>query len=85
MCVPDYFFVDHLGFVIRGEDKKYPAKFLSNGFTTITLWQTTTDQTIDFNRKTNVGLHHLALRVSSFEALARIFHQIGRKIDFMIQ
>lgn len=70
------FFVEYLGFNIRGEDSKYPAKFLSNGFITLTLWQTTKDKSIDFNRKTNVGLHHLALSVPSFEALDELYKKI---------
>ncbi|MDI9769482.1 VOC family protein [Pantoea dispersa] len=35
----------------------------------ITLWKTQTGNPLNFDRKTNVGLHHLALRVNNKEAL----------------
>ena len=48
----------------------YPAIFVTDGEIFVTLWQTPSpDTTIDFNRKTNVGLHHLALTVSDVETL----------------
>lgn len=65
------FFVDVLGFRVRGQDETYPAYFLTNDVTTITLWGAWDDEAgaVEFDRKHNVGLHHLALSVSSFEAL----------------
>ncbi|WP_244182879.1 VOC family protein [Pantoea wallisii] len=35
----------------------------------IALWKTQTGNPVNFDRKTNVGLHHLALRVNNKEAL----------------
>ena len=70
------FFVEQLSFKVVGENKKYPAKFLNNGSVAITLWQTDKSNTVEFNRKHNVGLHHLALSVNSFEALDQLYHRI---------
>ncbi len=70
------FFKQQLSFKELGEDSKYPAKFLNNGAVTITLWQTDAENTVEFNRKHNVGLHHLALAVPSFEALDQLYQRI---------
>jgi hypothetical protein len=44
----------------------------------LTLWQVTNpDGRVEFDRKTNVGLHHLALRVGSEEALNDIFTRVS--------
>lgn len=81
------FFTEVIGFEVRGTDAEYPAKFLSNGEMTLTLWQTNDPtKAVHFDRKNNVGLHHLALRVSSFEELDRlhevISHWDGARIEF---
>lgn len=62
------FFVQTLGFKELGKDPSYPAYFLNNGAITITLWQAKTPVT-EFNRKNNVGLHHLAFQVETEERL----------------
>lgn len=80
-------FVDGLGFAVRGQDTSYPAYFLTNGQTTVTLWRTTDpDNATPFDRRLNVGLHHLALAVDSFETLdalhARLATFPGVVIEF---
>ena len=70
-------FVDVLGFRVRGEDEAYPAYFLTNGSTTITLWRAEDPAgAVAFDRRRNVGLHHLALAVESFEHLDRLHEQL---------
>lgn len=69
------FFVEALGFKLSGRDPKYPAAFMSNGEMGLTLWQTS-DDAVAFNRKSNVGLHHLAIRITSFEALDALYQKI---------
>ncbi len=66
------FFTKILGWeeVKRRED--YPAIFVKDGAVMITLWKTLTEDPVKFDRKTNVGLHHLALRVNSKDALFRL-------------
>lgn len=66
------FFTQLLGWeeVKRRED--YPAIFVRDGALMITLWKTQTAEPVKFDRKMNVGLHHLALRVNSKEALFQL-------------
>lgn len=64
------FFVSVLGHTKLGERPDYPAAFVSDGKTMITLWQVEDpDACIAFDRRKNVGLHHMALRVAGDAAL----------------
>lgn len=81
------FFVDSLGFDELGKDPSYPAYFLNNGSITVTLWQTKNgDQATPFNRKNNVGLHHLAFQVETYEKLEQLHQALlkapGVKVEF---
>ena len=81
------FFVEALGWKQVGGDPNYPAKFVSDGNMFVTLWQATDPATaVKFNRKTNVGLHHLAITVASFEALDTLYERIkafeGVEVEF---
>ncbi|ORM72449.1 glyoxalase [Pantoea wallisii] len=66
------FFTKLLGWeeVKRRDD--YPAIFVKDDSLMITLWKTQTEEPLKFDRKTNVGLHHLALRVNSQEAMYQL-------------
>ena len=65
------FFIDALGFEQVGEVPDYPAAFLSDGAIMITLWQAENpDTAVPFDRRTNIGLHHLALRAADLAGLA---------------
>ena len=68
------FFTKLLGWkeVKRRDD--YPAIFVKDDSLMITLWKTQTTAPVSFDRKTNVGLHHLALRVDSREALYQLLN-----------
>jgi hypothetical protein len=65
-----------LGFSKVGEWPDYPAIFVSDGVTRLTLWQVE-DKTraTGFDRKTNIGLHHLALRVEP-SALDSVYEKL---------
>lgn len=81
------FFVEALGWKQVGGDPGYPAKFVSDGNMFITLWQATDPASaIKFSRKNNIGLHHLAITVSSFEALDTLYERVkvfeGVEIEF---
>ena len=92
LTVPDLaatraFFLDTLGFDQVGEVPDYPAVFLSDGSTMITLWQAADPATaVAFDRKNVIGLHHFALRVDGAAALdavhARLQASEGVEIEF---
>ena len=75
------FFTGPLGFSQVGEVPDYPAAFVSDGTTMITLWQAEKPATAaSFDRKNGIGLHHLALRVENGEVLDEL-HQRVSKVD----
>ena len=77
LTVPDlpaarHFFLDALGFSQIGEVPDYPAVFVSDDTTMITLWQAEDPATATpFDRRKNIGLHHLAFRVDDLDTLAK--------------
>lgn len=92
LSVPDLdaataFFCDALGFTIAGERPDYPARFVSDGKVLLTLWQVADPKTATrFDRRANIGLHHLALGVDDNTALelvhARVSGHPGVTIEF---
>jgi len=75
------FFNETLGWKVVGGYDEYPSKFVTDGKIFLTLWQVKDQsKTIAFNRKNNVGLHHLALSVASLEMLHTI-HQRCKETD----
>jgi len=72
-------FFEALGFKKVGGDDSYPSYFLSDGSSLLTIWQTE-DNAVEFNRKKNVGLHHLALKVASRDALTQAYDVVS-KVD----
>lgn len=78
------FFTDILGWKLAGEKPAYPAKFVTDGKMFITLWQVSNGVTaVNFDRKNNVGLHHLALSVASKEDLDRL-HERFKSVDGLV-
>ncbi len=75
LTVPDLaktraFFLDTLGFDQVGEVPDYPAVFLTDGTTMITLWQAENPASVvPFDRKNVIGLHHVALAVDGADVL----------------
>lgn len=62
------FFVATLGYEQVGEIADYPAVFVSDGRLMITLWQAEDPaNATPFDRRRNIGLHHLALAVEPSE------------------
>ncbi len=81
------FFIDVLGFKKIGEKPDYPAVFVTDGTTKITLWQAKdASSATPFDRNNNIGLHHLAFKLESFEALDATYEKIkvvkGVTIEF---
>ncbi len=91
LTVPDLartrtFFVETLGFSQVGEVPDYPAVFLTDGATMITLWQVTEPaKAVPFDRKTVIGLHHLALKVEDATALDRLHSTLATTDDVTIE
>lgn len=82
------FFVNCLGWKQVGERPEYPAVFVSDGYIRLTLWEIRNrENPVAFDRKSNVGLHHLAFKVESADALAEIFHRVstwpGTRVEFV--
>ena len=91
LTVPDVaqsadFFISVLGFKQVGARPDYPAIFVSDGTVMLTLWQAENPLTArSFNRKTNIGLHHLALKLGQrdLDALHAKLEQVeGVEIEF---
>ena len=79
------FFVSVLGWKEVRRNEEYPAIFVSDGSIMLTLWATKEEPSTPFNRKANVGLHHLALEVETEAALNDIHERLmssGTPIEF---
>ncbi len=91
LTVPDLaktraFFVDTLGYQQVGEVPAYPAVFLSDGATMITLWQAANPETaVPFDRKNVIGLHHLALGVENVDALDDLYGALQTNDDVAVE
>jgi catechol 2,3-dioxygenase-like lactoylglutathione lyase family enzyme len=80
------FFVDTLGYEQSGENPEYPAVFLSDGSTVITLWQVNDPSSaVPFDRKTVIGLHHLALAVDGNASLDALHERLKDDSDVNIE
>lgn len=84
------FFVECLGWQVVGEVPAYPAVFVSDGCVRLTLWQV--DKSAGyaaFDRRRNVGLHHVALKVAGLTALESLHAHVsdwpGVAIEFAPQ
>jgi catechol 2,3-dioxygenase-like lactoylglutathione lyase family enzyme len=92
LTVPDVeqtsaFFVGVLGYKLVGRREAYPAMFVSDGATTISLWQATNpDSAVAFDRKNVIGLHHLAIAVENHATLESLYQRLrvtpGVSIEF---
>jgi len=91
LTVPDLgatrrFFTEALEFEPAGEVPDYPAVFVTDGSVMITLWQAENPvSAVPFDRRTNIGLHHLALRVESSDVLARLHDEISARKDVIVE
>lgn len=79
------FFISLLGWkeVRRKED--YPAIFVSDGSTMVTLWAAKEQTPGQFDKNKNVGLHHVAFKIQSEADLKRIYKKLvdnGVQIEF---
>lgn len=91
LTVPDLdaartFFTEALGFEPVGGKADYPAAFVSDGAVMITLWQAEDPaNAAPFDRRRNVGLHHLALRVPDTDALDALHSTLAARRDVSME
>ena len=80
------FFVETLGYNKLGEVPDYPAVFLSDGATMITLWQAKDPENSQvFDRSNNIGLHHFALTVADGVSLDAVHQELSVHPDVDIE
>ena len=77
------FFTTLLGWKEVKRDEEYPAIFVSDGTTMITLWKNRvgknkTEPTA-FNKNQNIGLHHVAFTVENEKELNKIYDKLRAK------
>ena len=91
LTVPDLaaaqrFFEGALGFAWVGQVPDYPAVFLSDGSVLVTLWQAEdAAAAAPFDRRRNIGLHHLALRVADPAALEALHAELAVRSDVHVE
>lgn len=72
------FFTTALDWSEVGRNADYPSAFVSDASITLTLWQVKEPETAHgFDRRANVGLHHLALAVPDEAALHATFERVS--------
>lgn len=82
----EQFFVDILGWQIKGRIESYPAVFLTDGLVTLTFWKAINpEKAIAFDRKNNVGLHHLALKINDLNSLEILYTQVNKLPNVMME
>jgi len=82
------FFVDCLGWRESGRDESYPRTAVSDGVMRLTLWQVDLSLQVEaFDRRKNVGLHHLAITVPTETTLNELATRVANwpevEIEFM--
>ena len=70
------FFTQCLGWKEVGGKPDYPSKFISDGTSVLTLWQVQVDEAPIFDRKSNVGLHHVAFKIATEYELNSLFAKV---------
>lgn len=79
------FFISLLGWKEVRRKAEYPAIFVSDGHIMVTLWETKEQPSNPFDRRRNVGLHHVAFQVGSEADLHDVHEKLvdgGVQIEF---
>lgn len=80
------FFVDCLGWEESGRDDSYPRSAVSDGVVRLTLWQVDhTKPVTGFDRRQNIGLHHVALEVPTEDLLQAIATKVSAHPGVVIE
>ena len=75
------------GWNVVGERPDYPAIFVSDGSrVVITLWQVgAPERAVAFDRRANVGLHHLALAVADRAGLDALHERVAKWPEVVVE
>ena len=90
LTIPDIdqaraFFCGVLNFDEVGGVPDYPAIFVSDGTILLTLWQAGDPPTARaFDRRANIGLHHLSLAVADDAALDAVWEKVRAVPDVVV-
>lgn len=90
LTVPDLdeardFFCGLLGFDVVGGVPAYPSIFVSDGAILLTLWRAADPLNARaFDRRANIGLHHLSLAVADDAALDKAWEKVSVHPDVII-
>ena len=82
------FFTEVLGWSEIARDDSYPRNSVADGELRLTLWQVDRSRHVTgFDRRANIGLHHLALTVPTEADLDRLAESVrdwpGVEIEFL--
>lgn len=90
LTVPDLdqarqFFCGVLGFAEVGGVPDYPSIFVSDGTMLLTLWRAADPLTARaFDRRVNIGLHHLSLAVADDAALDQVWDKMSTHPEVVV-
>ena len=79
------FFTALLGWKEVKRNQEYPAIYVSDGSILLTLWAIKEEPSVPFNRRKNIGLHHIAFNVGNEDDLNNLHKRLagnGIKIEF---
>ena len=81
------FFTDALRWRKVGGDPDYPSVFVTDGVMMVSLWRATDPENATaFDRKSNIGLHHMAMTIPDLETLDELYETLkdwpGVEIEF---
>ena len=79
------FFENVLGWDVTARDETYPRNTVTDGSLRLTLWQVQIDDPAPFDRKTGLGLHHLALQVADEATLNDLALTLADTPDVVIE
>ena len=71
------FFTEALEWQVFGGNPSYPASYVTDGISKVTLWQVKADAPTGFDRRANIGLHHLAFAVRDMERLESLYERVA--------
>lgn len=79
------FFADVLGWDVMARDDSYPRTTVTDGNLRLTLWQVQTDSPAPFDRKSVLGLHHVALTVADETTLKTLSATMSAHPDVIVE